>query len=213
VTVVDVAPRSASVDPESAVQGLLELALEPFDDERDGIIRAVERDERSTEAAVRALASGTRDVWVFLEGLSTVRRQLEPLKALHTGEREVMERVIEVLDTQLGRLLAAAPPETLVAIVSPYGLAPPSSYERLRRTLGFGGSWRTSAEECPDGALLLRGPGVPRGRRIAASHLIDVAPTLCYLLGLPVAQYMEGGVIVDGVEQEYLASHPLRVVD
>jgi hypothetical protein len=213
VTVVDVAPGSASVDSDGAVQGLLEQALEPFGDEREGIVRAVEGDERRTEAAERALASGARNVWVHLDGLSTVRRQLEPLKPLHTGEREVMERVIEVLDTQLGRLLAAAPAETLVALVSPYGLAPPSSYERLRRTLGFGGSWRTSAEECPDGALLLRGPGVPRGKRIAASRLVDVAPTLCYLLGLPVAQYMEGGVVVDGVGQEYLASHPLRVVD
>jgi hypothetical protein len=213
VTVVDVEPRSAPVEHDGAVQRLLEQSLEPFGDERDGIVRAVERDERRTEAAERALASGASDVWVFLGGLSTVRRQLEPLKALHTGEREVMERVIEVLDTQIGRLLAAAPPETLVAVVSPYGLAPPSSYERLRRTLGFGGSWRTSAEECPDGALLLRGPGVPRGKRIAASRLIDVAPTLCYLLGLPVAQYMEGGVIVDGVGRDFLASHPLRVVD
>jgi hypothetical protein len=213
VTVVDVVPRSAAVDPDGAVQGLLEEGLEPFDDQREEIVRAVERDELRIEAAVRALSAGTRDVWVFLEGLSIVRRELEPLKPLHTGERELMERVIEVLDIQLGRLLAASSPETLVAVVSPYGLAPPSSYERLRRTLGFGGSWRTSAEECPEGALLLRGHGVPRGRRIAATQLVDVAPTLCYLLGLPVAQYMEGGVVIDGVGQEYLASHPLRVVD
>jgi hypothetical protein len=36
---------------------------------------------------------------------------------------------------------------------------------------------------------------------------------VCYLLGLPVAQYMEGGVIVDAVEPEFLAENPLRVVD
>jgi hypothetical protein len=214
VTVVDEVPATAGRDDSGgAVQGLLAQALEPFGAERDGIVQAVEGDERRTEAAERALASGTRDVWVHLEGLSTVRRLLEPLTPLHTGEREVMERVIEVLDTQVGRLLAAAPPETLVAVVSPYGLAPPSPYERLRRTLGFGDSWRTSAEECPDGALLLRGDGVPRGTRFASAQLVDVAPTLCYLLGLPVAQYMEGGVIVDGVGREYLSSHPLRVVD
>jgi hypothetical protein len=43
--------------------------------------------------------------------------------------------------------------------------------------------------------------------------MADVAPTLCYLLGLPVAQYMEGDIIVDAIEAEYLASHLLRVVD
>lgn len=214
VTVVEGAPPTAGAgDSDGAVQGLLGQALEPFALERTAIARVIEADERRTEAAERALAAGTDDVWVYLEGLSTVRRLLEPLTPLHTGEREVMERVIEVLDSQLGRLLGAAPPETLVAVVSPYGLAPPSSYERLRRTLGFGGTWRTSADECPDGALLLRGKGVPQGKRIVAAHLVDVAPTLCYLLGLPVAQYMEGGVIIDGIGQEYLANHPLRVVD
>ena len=213
VTIVDVAPRSGEDDPEAAVRGLLAEALEPFGAAREGIVRAVTRDELRVDAAVRALEAGTRNVWVFLEGLSIVRRELEPLTPLHTSEREVMERVIEVLDVQLGRLLASSAPETFVAVVSPYGLAPPSSYERLRRMLGFGGSWRTSAEECPEGALMLRGQGVPRGRRIAATQLIDVAPTLCYLLGLPVAQYMEGGVVVDGVDQRFLADHPLRVVD
>jgi len=41
----------------------------------------------------------------------------------------------------------------------------------------------------------------------------DVAPTLCYLLGLPVAQYMEGSVVVAAVTPSFLAEHPLRVVD
>jgi len=40
-----------------------------------------------------------------------------------------------------------------------------------------------------------------------------VAPTLCYLLGLPTAQYMEGGIIVDAIEPEFLATRPLRVAD
>jgi hypothetical protein len=41
--------------------------------------------------------------------------------------------------------------------------------------------------------------------------LPDVVPTLCYLLGLPVAQYMEGEVIVDAVDTGYLTTHPLVV--
>ena len=33
------------------------------------------------------------------------------------------------------------------------------------------------------------------------------------LLGLPVAQYMEGSVVVGAVKPSFLAEHPLRVVD
>jgi len=40
-----------------------------------------------------------------------------------------------------------------------------------------------------------------------------VAPTLCYLLGLPTAQYMEGGIIVDAIAPDFLATHPLRVAE
>jgi hypothetical protein len=121
--------------------------------------------------------------------------------------------VFELLDEQIGALLGATRRDALVAVVSPYGLAPPNSVERLRRLLGGGDSWRTSAETGPNGLLILLGDHVPKGGRLPPANLPDVAPTVCYLLGLPVAQYMEGGVIVDAVEPEFLAENPLRVVD
>ncbi|HPA81613.1 MAG TPA: hypothetical protein PLS95_12425, partial [Thermoanaerobaculales bacterium] len=107
----------------------------------------------------------------------------------------------------------AAGSDATVAVVAPYGLAPPTPWERLRRLLGIGGAWRVSPETNPDGALLLAGPGVAAGRRFERARLADVAPTLCYLLGLPTAQYMEGGIIVDAIEPEFLATHPLRVAE
>jgi hypothetical protein len=100
-----------------------------------------------------------------------------------------------------------------VAVVSPYGLAPPGSFERFKRFIGVGDSWHTSAESCPDGLLVLLGDGVDPAQRGAAAPPPDVAPTLCYLLGLPVAEYMEGGVVTDLVAPPYLSTHPLRVVE
>ena len=61
--------------------------------------------------------------------------------------------------------------------------------------------------------LILRGGGPLVPGSLPPSTLPDVVPTLCYLLDLPVAQYMEGRVIVDAVEPAYLAANPLRVVD
>ena len=110
-------------------------------------------------------------------------------------------------------MMAVLPENGLVAVVSPYGFARPDSLERIRRLLGIGGHWRASAESCPDGALFMVGNGVAAGRRLAPVRLEDLAPTLCYLLDLPVAQYMEGRVILEAVEPEWLATHPLRVVE
>jgi hypothetical protein len=152
-------------------------------------------------------------VWVHLETLSLARRYHEPLRPRHTRERLFLELVIELIDEQIGTLLRAADDRTLVAVVSPFGLAPPGSLERLRRTFGGGESWHTSAENSPDGLFILVGDGVDSGRRVAAANPPDVAPTLCYLLGLPVAQYMEGSVVVGAITPAFLAEHPLRVVD
>jgi hypothetical protein len=198
---------------EPTIRESLRVALEPFPKERHLVWRVLEGDLKRLSAAREALDSGTRNLWLHLQTLATVRRKLEPLHAMDTGEREVLELVLEFLDEQLGALLETAQPGTLVAVVSPYGLDPPDSPERLRRLLGIGERWRTTARSCPDGLLVLMGDNVVRGRRFAEAGLADAAPTICYLLGLPVAQYMEGRVVLDAIEPEYVATHPLRVVD
>ena len=116
-----------------------------------------------------------------------------------------------MLDSQLAELLVAAPPDALVVLVSPYGLAPPSSYERLRRLVGIGDAWRTSGDRCWDGVLLIYGRDVAPGRRFRDRELTDMVPTLLYLVGLPVAQYMDGEVMVDAVDPRFLGTHPLVV--
>jgi hypothetical protein len=198
---------------DSAVLDSLARSLEAFPDQRDIVWRAVERDQAVLAKTFEGLSSGVSNLWLQLEALSQTRRRLEPIKARHTREREILDLVIALLDEQVASLIDTAGPEALIAIVSPYGLAPPNSWERLRRTIGFGSSWRTSAEDCPDGAVLLIGQGVPGGQRFAGARMADLAPTLCYLLELPVAQYMEGRVVVEALDRDFLATHPLRVVD
>jgi hypothetical protein len=198
---------------EPAIRVSLTRALAPFSAQRPEVWRAVLSDQARVDGAHAALAAGDRDVWIHLQGLGVARRELEPLKPMHTREREVLSLVLELVDVHLERLLSAVAPDTLVVVVSPYGLEPPGSWERLRRLLGIGGTWRMSAEGSPDGLLLLRGVGVRRAARFGAVRVTDVAPTVCYLLGLPVAQYMEGRVLVEAVEPEFLATHPLRIVD
>ena len=198
---------------EASMDASLEAAIEAFPERRSEVWAAIVRDQARVDAARAELVAGAGDVWIHLETLSLARRYHEPLRLRHTRERRFLELVIELVDDQLGALLGATDRGTLVAVVSPYGLAPPGAVERIKRLFGGGEDWHTSAESCPNGLFILLGEGVEPGRLITEARPPDVAPTLCYLLGLPVAQYMEGSVLVDAVEPGFLAEHPLRVVD
>jgi hypothetical protein len=198
---------------EPTMRASLEAALEPFPERRSQIWTSIDRDRARIDAAVAALENGIENVWIHLETLSLARRYHEPLKPRHTRERLVMELVMELVDEEVGMLLDSVDEGALVAVVSPFGLAPPGSFERTKRFFGGGESWHTTAEGLADGLLILLGDGVAPGSRVQPGRPPDVAPTLCYLLGLPVAQYMEGGVVVGMVASSFLEEHPLRVVD
>ena len=198
---------------EWTMRASLEAALEPFPERRSQIWSAIVQDQARVEAAVDALKGPVGNVWINLETLSLARRYHEPIRPRDTRERRFLELIMELLDEQLGTLLGATADQTLVAVVSPFGLTPPGSFERLKRFFGGGESWHTSAEGSPDGLFILLGNGIDPGRRVQPARPPDVAPTLCYLLGLPVAQYMDGSVVVGLVTPSFLEEHPLRVVD
>jgi arylsulfatase A-like enzyme len=44
--------------------------------------------------------------------------------------------------------------------------------------------------------LSFSGPGIKKGQRLERTcHLVDIVPTICYLMGLPLPAQAEGGVI------------------
>jgi hypothetical protein len=110
----------------------------------------------------------------------------------------------EHVDRFLGRLLAARD-GALVAIVSAHGAAPIGWWERLRGGGALGGTFEGS----PDGVFILAGPGIRAGALIAGPRLVDVAPTLLYALGLPVARDLDGRVLTGAFEASFLARRPL----
>jgi predicted AlkP superfamily phosphohydrolase/phosphomutase len=63
-----------------------------------------------------------------------------------------------------------------------------------------------------DGILFMYGPGTRQGHKIKA-EIVDVAPTILYLLGHPVPTYMDGRVLEEALGSDFLARHPVRIVD
>jgi predicted AlkP superfamily phosphohydrolase/phosphomutase len=60
-----------------------------------------------------------------------------------------------------------------------------------------------------EGILALRGPGIQSGRVIDGAVMTDMAPTILYLMGLPVPSGMDGHVLKDAIDPSLLASRPV----
>ncbi|MFZ5907798.1 MAG: alkaline phosphatase family protein [Nitrospirota bacterium] len=73
----------------------------------------------------------------------------------------------------------------------------------------FGTSSLGSGMHRDHGIFIMNGPHC-----VAKGHLkprmIDIAPTILYLMGLPVMREMDGQVLEEGITPEYLKANPLR---
>lgn len=64
-----------------------------------------------------------------------------------------------------------------------------------------------------DGIFMLRGDGLRRGCDAQDAHIVDMAPTILHLLGLPIPQGMDGSVLTELFDQQFLASRPVEYTD
>ncbi len=60
------------------------------------------------------------------------------------------------------------------------------------------------------GVFLAQGPMITPGKRIEGARLMDVAPTILYLLGEPVPEDMDGVVLTDAIDPSFCRARPLR---
>ncbi len=59
------------------------------------------------------------------------------------------------------------------------------------------------------GIFLAAGPMIAAGRRVQGARLMDVIPTVLYLLGESVPQDMDGVILKQALQPEFVASHPV----
>jgi hypothetical protein len=60
--------------------------------------------------------------------------------------------------------------------------------------------------------LLALGDGIRAGAVLQQASVLDVAPTILYLMGLPVARDMEGRVLTEMLDEEFTRAHHLSFV-
>jgi predicted AlkP superfamily phosphohydrolase/phosphomutase len=61
-----------------------------------------------------------------------------------------------------------------------------------------------------EGIFLLHGPPFEPGPLEQGARIVDLAPTLLYLMGSPIPEDMDGRVIQAAFRKDYLSAHPIR---
>jgi hypothetical protein len=113
------------------------------------------------------------------------------------------------LDREFANLALQLPEETLLVLVSPYGMASPSTLARLWGEVSGSPLFGGTLQGGPDGILLLRGRGFLGGSFVETAELVDVVPTVLYALGLPGARDLSGHLLIPLFHPEFLQQHPL----
>ena len=110
--------------------------------------------------------------------------------------REVMRGCYRFHDMMLHALLQYVDAETTVILVSDHG------YECGRRRPAVSAA-RQNPEGChrPFGIVCLNGPGLKQNDRLYGASILDVAPTILTLLGLPIGSDMDGRPWLEAFEK------------
>ena len=210
------APLSAEAGRVTPLDADFRAALEPALRSAPGLAS----DARNSFALAAALGSAAvKQAGVQPVDALTIDFELAAhLRPLWTAEEpgsqqeEVLRQAARLLDDELRSLWLAMGEDTLLVVVSPYGLAPPSPWQRIVHLGGSPRRWHVSPTDSPDGFVFFSGPGVRPDTRLKGARLADVTATVLYLLDLPVARDMAGRVLLDAVGEARADSVPLRLV-
>lgn len=120
-----------------------------------------------------------------------VREKGDRIPAMHRG-----------FDAFLGRLQQKLEPDTVLVVASDHGHAPTILHQ----------DFYTQHRHGPPGILLMQGGPVKPGHVIQGAHILDLYPTMLYLLGLPVPEDAAGKVLLDALDPEFVRRHPVRTI-
>ena len=81
-----------------------------------------------------------------------------------------------------------------------------------RAILAIENTRRPSGIHRDDGIFIGRGGAMKRGKSMTGATIYDIAPTVLYLLGLPVPDDMDGSVLREAIDEGYLSQNPVRTV-
>lgn len=201
------------------------VTLAPFGVDPPRVVLEALAEDRWRVSLARFLAQGERApraLFVFLPGLERVSREFFGgyAKAQFEGAQhrdylralDMVTRYHTAVDGFLDELWAGRDEGDLLVVASAYGVEEAGGWRRVVNALAGGRPLEGHADRSPDGVLLLLGEGVAAGTRLDSASLVDLVPTVAYGLGLPIARDLDGKILTEAFDRDFLANHPLTFV-
>jgi predicted AlkP superfamily phosphohydrolase/phosphomutase len=138
---------------------------------------------------------------------------------------ELILHYYEHIDRVIGELVAAAPDEVNVIVVSDHGMHAVNTHGAFTHDLPVRSLRSGGHRDAPAGFFAAAGPDI-----LAATHLpapamversslprvgsvLDVTPTLLALFGIPIGRDMDGAVMESVLQEHVLAGQPITWID
>ncbi len=208
----------AATTPQQVAPFVPRLAeLNPREDKKLAELRTLLAQCASVQAATTYMMQ-TQD-WDFLgvyydaiDRFAHAFMEFHPPKMAHVSQQDferyqdVMTGVYRFHDMMLGRLMQLAGDETVFILLSDHGfhcdhLRPEGSAEIK--------DGRPVAWHRQHGILIISGPGIKNDERVYGASLLDIAPTVLWLLGLATPRDMNGNALTQIAEGKL--AEPQRV--
>ncbi|MDQ3069999.1 MAG: alkaline phosphatase family protein [Acidobacteriota bacterium] len=123
----------------------------------------------------------------------------------------VLDRYYGFIDGEIAREIAQLQPGDLLLVISGFGMEPVTLPKRALAKLLGEPDLSGTHERAPDGFLLAYGSDVAPGT-LPRGAIVDLAPTVLYYLGLPVARDMDGYARTDLFTRAFTASRPVTYI-
>lgn len=148
---------------------------------------------------------------------SYVIDELEKLRDPETG-KPIVERAYRREEIYHGRFVEDAPDIIIMWYNDEYRSRPSdTSTDRVfmekidREELEkMESNLQANADHRIDGILFLHGHGIKKNYEIAKANIMDLTPTILYLFGLPIPDDMDGKLVKEVFDDEYLRNNPVR---
>jgi hypothetical protein len=123
----------------------------------------------------------------------------------------ILDRHYAFLDAEIAHVVDTMGPDDVLFVVSGFGMEPVGFGTRFLARVLRQPDVSGTHEDAPDGFLLAYGGPIRSGRAHLGS-IVDVAPTVLYVLGLPVARDMDGVARTDLFKPAFTATRPIAFI-
>ena len=138
-----------------------------------------------------------------------IKTRLQQLVDPQTGET-LVEKILEGNEIYTGPYSKQGP--DLLFVMKGMSCIPSNSYT-ARSWFENRVNHATSGTHRMNGIFIMKGKGVKKIDELQNLHITDVAPTMLYLLQVPIPSDMDGRVITEAFTSEFLSENRIRFTD